>query len=104
MRITRLNRSACAIVMAFSAIICSAQTPEQVQSVKGRAAQGEAEAQTILGMFYYLGGGVPKDFAQAVSWWRKAADQGLAEAQFHLGLMYRDGEGVPADRTEAARW
>ena len=37
----------------------------------------------------------PEDYAQAVSWYRKAAQQGYAEAQYTLGWMYANGRGVP---------
>ncbi len=47
---------------------------------------------------------MPKDFAEAVKWFRKAADQGYAEAQFGLGSAYATGEGVPKDSTEAVKW
>jgi TPR repeat protein len=32
--------------------------------------------------------GVPQDEAQAVAWYRKAADQGAALTQTNLGAMY----------------
>ena len=44
---------------------------------------------------YRFGQGVPQDYAQAVQWYRKAADQGDADAQSTLGLMYRRGEESP---------
>jgi TPR repeat protein len=31
------------------------------------------------------------DYAEAVKWYRKAADQGYAEAQLNLGMMYDEG-------------
>jgi TPR repeat protein len=37
---------------------------------------GNALAQSNLGVLYYHGWGVPQDFAEAVRWYRKAADQG----------------------------
>ena len=43
-------------------------------------------------------------YAEAVSWYRIAADQGDADAQYNLGTMYRDGEGVPRDYAEALKW
>ena len=42
--------------------------------------------------------------AEAVHWYRKAADQGDAEAQFYLGVCYDNGQGVPKDETEAVKW
>ncbi len=53
---------------------------------------------------YSEGKGVPKDCAEAVGWWRKAAEQGNAKAQYNLGLMYDNGEGVPQDYAQAHKW
>ncbi len=63
-----------------------------------------AEAQSNLGVMYTDGQGVPQDYAQAVSWYRKAADQGYAIAQFNLGNMYALGQGVPQDYIQAHMW
>ena len=68
------------------------------------AEQGNAKAQTNLGVRYLNGRGVPQDDAEAVRWFRQAAEQGLAESQFNLGVMYTTGEGVPQDDAEAMRW
>ena len=48
--------------------------------------------------------GVPEDHAEAVRWYRMAAEQGNAKAQNSLGDMYYRGEGIPEDHAEAARW
>jgi TPR repeat protein len=53
---------------------------------------------------YDQGRGVPQDYAEAIRWYRKAADQGDIPAQDILGLMYSNGQGVPQDHAEAARW
>ena len=53
---------------------------------------------------YRNGTGVPQDYAEAVRWYRLAADQGYAMAQFNLGLMYTKGEGVPPDLVLAHVW
>ena len=37
---------------------------------------------------YASGEGVPEDDAEAVRWYRLAADQGHADAQYNLGWMY----------------
>ncbi len=52
------------------------------------AEQGEAFAQSNLGLMYERGQGVPQDYKEAVKWYRLAAEQGDAEAQFNLGIMY----------------
>ena len=53
---------------------------------------------------YAKGEGVLKDDAEAVRWFRLAAEQGDASAQFNLGVMYAKGEGVLKDDAEAVRW
>ena len=45
-----------------------------------------------------------QDYAEAMHWYRKAAEQGNAIAQFNLGVMYSNGKGVKQDQTEAAKW
>jgi len=79
--------------------------------LRQNADQGNAAAQFILGTMYYDGQaasgilkGVQQDYAQAVTWYRKAADQGHVRAQFNLGLMYGRGQGVPQDFVEAHKW
>ena len=47
---------------------------------------------------------MPKDYAEAVKWYRKAAEQGDAAAQVTLGDHYIQGRGVPKDYIEAAKW
>ena len=41
--------------------------------------------------------------AEAVKWYRLAAEQGYAKAQYNLGTMYDSGQGVPQDYAEAVR-
>ena len=45
-----------------------------------------------------------EDDAEAVRWYRLAADQGHAYAQLNLGWMYADGEGVVQDNVTAHMW
>ena len=53
---------------------------------------------------YANGEGVPENDAEAVKWYRKAADQGHADAQSNLGFMYATGEGVPEKNIRAYVW
>ena len=53
---------------------------------------------------YEQGNGVTQDVAEAVKWYRKAADRGDATGQVNVGLAYLNGRGVPQDDAEAARW
>ena len=58
-----------------------------------------------MGVLYDNGpGDLPEDNAEAVKWYRKAAEQGVALGQHNLGLMYNLGEGVPQDDVQAYAW
>ena len=94
---------AAAVILVALAVGAQAQTPF-VDALRARAEAGDAEAQVDLGVMYFVGDGVPQDYAEAVRWFRQAADQGLAPAQFSLGVAYGSGEGVPQDEAEAVRW
>ena len=53
---------------------------------------------------YANGRSVQPDLAQAVQWYRKAADQGNAGAQYALGVMYDLGRGIARDYSQAVLW
>ena len=72
-----------------------------IQEFKPLAEEGDAVAQTALGLMYMNGNGVPQNYAEAMKWFRKAAEQGYAQAQINLGIMYLKGTGVPQDRAKA---
>ena len=76
-----------------------------IDEIKKKAEQGDAQAQFILGVLYDSGEGVAQDHAEAAKWFRLAAEQGLAQAQLSLGfLYYYGGEGVAQDHAEAIKW
>ncbi len=57
-----------------------------------------------MGVAYDLGKGVAEDDAEAVKWFRKAAEQGHAKAQVNLGVAYIFGSGVAEDYVVAHMW
>ncbi len=61
-------------------------------------------AETILGLKYLDGQGVPVDLVQAGKWLGRAADHGNAVAQYRLGTMYERGQGTAADPAKAGKW
>jgi S1-C subfamily serine protease len=75
-----------------------------VEEVKTKAGAGDADSEFQLGLRYERGEGVPQDFAEAVKWYRKAAEQNLAAAQFNLGVSYVKGEGVAKNHVKAYMW
>ena len=68
------------------------------------ARSGHADAQHLLGLMYYMGRGVTRDYKQAFSWHQKAAAQGKADAQYVVGAMYYTGNAVPQDQRHAVSW
>ena len=75
-----------------------------LDQVRQTAGQGDASAQTSLGLMYFHGEGVLEDMREAAKWFREAAKQGVAPAQYTLGHMYAYGKGVPEDGWEATKW
>ena len=67
-----------------------------------KAENGDADEQWWAGMYYEDGDG--KDPAEAVKWFRKAAEQGNASGQKSLADCYRRGKGIEKDEAEAAKW
>ncbi len=68
------------------------------------AQQGDARAQTSIGLMYARGDGVEKNFETARKWWSFAAAQNDPGAQYNLGLIYSRGEGVAQDYAQAVQW
>jgi V8-like Glu-specific endopeptidase len=68
------------------------------------AAKGEARAEFDIGFMHAYGWGVRRNPADAIEWYRKAAEQGLPVAQHYLGLAYVNGDGVRLDEAEGGRW
>ena len=68
------------------------------------AKEGDMEAQSVLGLIYDNGDGVPENDKTAVMWYTKAAEQGYAPVQSILGVMYDNGEGVPENDIKAYVW
>ncbi len=71
---------------------------------KAKAGQGGPAAQFRLGLAYEEGRGVAKDSAEAVKWYRQAAEQNYAPAQYSLGLCFDEGRGVTKDSAAAMKW
>lgn len=67
------------------------------------AEAGDPSAETVLGIMYYRGQGVPVDYGQAKYWLQLAVEKGKSTAQRALGVMYDRGDGVSQDYAEAAR-
>jgi hypothetical protein len=79
---------------------------EALPLLKAAAEQGDVKGQTGLANMYLIGrGGLQKNEAETVRWYRKAADKEYADAQAGLGYMYQNGlGGLKQSDTEAVKW
>lgn len=59
------------------------------------------QSQKILGESFLLGRGVPTNYAEALRWFRTAAEAGDRDAQNELAYMYFVGRGVQPDPARA---
>jgi TPR repeat protein len=73
-------------------------------SLRSLADRGDADAQWQMGVRYHNGEGVPRDDAQAMQWFQRAAEQGQVIAQATLGAYYWAGRGVPQDLSKSYFW
>jgi TPR repeat protein len=95
-----------AVAVLLVSGVASAQTPTasgesaELAALRVQANAGDATVQAFLGVTYDK----LEDYAEAMAWYRKAADQGHTTAQFALGLMYELGKGVPQDDVSTHMW
>jgi TPR repeat protein len=88
-------------------LVLATATPLAAQDVDDlieRANEGNAAAQNNVGAMYHTGKDLRKDDAEAVRWWRRAAEQGNVYAQTNLGDVYHYGQGVAQNEAEAILW
>jgi TPR repeat protein len=77
---------------------------KSLRELKQLAEKGDAAAQFKIGLIYYSGQGVARDYLEALKWFREAALQKHSLARYNVGYMYAKGEGTPQDYVEAAKW
>jgi len=75
----RLFRQCLLLGFFLTPVTAVGQSFEEVQRL---AEEGNAQAQALIGFMYDNGQGVLQNYAEAVQWYRLAADQGVADAQF----------------------
>jgi len=67
------------------------------------AATGDAYSQTMAGVMYLGGTGVPQNISKGVQLLEEAAAQGHSGGQYNLGVQYLEGKTVKEDKQKAAR-
>ena len=84
--------------------LCEVGKWDDAFALSQKADRKNPDFQFYIGQMYANGWGVAKGAAEAVRWYRKAANQDVAEAQYNLGVCYDKGEGVAKDAAEAVSW
>jgi TPR repeat protein len=86
--------------LVFVPLLALAQAATSIEEVRQKAEAGDRDAQFRLGSAYDSGAGVPRDGAEAMKWYLRAAEAGHAEAQNSIG------SGLQAEKRyeEARTW
>jgi len=77
---------------------------DAINKLRVSAAEGNAEAQDMLGYMYRWGIFVKRDLREAWRLLLVAAENGFPPAEFSVGVCLSHGEGVKRDKRSALRW
>jgi len=72
----------------------------------GAALEGNStpQSQKLLGQFFLTGTAVPKNYNEAMKWYKMAAESGDRESQSELAFLYFTGRGGERDLKQAFNW
>jgi TPR repeat protein len=101
-----LTRSHYAVVAAavFAALLLGGLAIYFWMAQPEPPSQEELAADFAKGAQFERGSGVTLDYAQAIAWYRKAADPGYPPAEYAMGLMTAVGHGIVRDEKAANEW
>jgi TPR repeat protein len=97
----------CAVTCACLVSLLCAAPPARgfdgvdIPQIRALAEQGDAVAQSKLGVMYASGLGMKLDKQEAFRWYGKSAEQGYPVGQWNLAFMYVRGEGTARDFAKA---
>lgn len=74
-----------------------------IDNLRKKAEAGDSNAQNTLGVCYYTGNKVAKDYETALKWWSVAAKASHAEAIANMALCYQLGHGTKRDSVMAVK-
>ena len=104
----RLNCHHCQGVLAvcyWRGFGCVRDEVRSLELALESSGKGSRYGQYALGELYeFSGGGVARDYVQAIALYQLAAAQNFDGAQCILGLLHSMGQGVAKDLTEGLRW
>lgn len=87
--------------------IAAARSTEEIRDslnvIMDKAKAGDAAAMNEVGIWYYTGEHINRDYSQAYEWWKKASLKSNVRAIANLGMCYQLGRGVERDSVDAMR-
>lgn len=80
--------------------------PKAFSFLYGAALEGSStpDSQKVIGQFFLTGITVPKNYHEAMKWYKMAAESGDREAQSELAFLYFTGRGGERNLKEAFEW
>ena len=93
-----------AVALGFPVDTAQPTITREKAEIRAKAEQGFVKQEIEIADAYFIGDGVPQDFAEAAHWYEKAASAGDPGAQNQTGYLYQAGIGVTRDPTRAAHW
>ncbi len=88
---------------AAAAVVAAAAEPGPgFWEVLRAARRGDAEAQARVGRMFHRGEGVTRDLAEALRWYRRAAEAGNPDGAYGLGVLHAGDPGDAAVFQEKA--
>jgi TPR repeat protein len=103
MKVKFLLFLSCLFLLNLTSIFAQ-QAVSTRQSVSPKQSVSQSPNYFDMGLKYYNGNGVTKDYAEAFKYFKKSAEQGYASGQDWLGYMYQKGYGVTQNYAEALKW
>lgn len=74
---------------------------DSINNIIELAKKGDANAQNIVGSWYYRGEHVQQDYKQALQMFARSAQQGNVQAIGNMGMCYQTGNGIEKDSIRA---
>ncbi|MCR4834931.1 MAG: protein kinase [Bacteroidaceae bacterium] len=99
-----LNKEKKSMTIEEMVELVNSDNKKGLETIREIANSGDALAQQFLGFLYGNGAGGDEHRADAIYYYRLAAEQGLASAQTVFGKCYLAGDGVQKDDKKAFEW
>lgn len=76
-----------------------------IETLIMEASAGNSQAMNDLGMAYYEGTLLSKNYSKAMEWLQKAADAGETDCYYTIGMIYeKGGDGIKQNMDAAMSW